>query len=66
MSVVSEKQIIEAVNEAVSALYFDDGSDFKPALWDILKILNRDVYDIAVEDLGKAYDILNPEEEELI
>jgi len=42
---LNNKEKLKAINEkANNALYFDDSSDYKTALWEILEIINPEIF----------------------
>jgi hypothetical protein len=44
---LDESHVLEAVNQAALALYFDDNSDYGSALWEVLKNLAPEIYNNA-------------------
>jgi hypothetical protein len=52
----TEEQIKNAISAAVSALYFDDSSDFLSALWTIVGELGgQEAVDLLEKDEQSAY-----------
>jgi len=54
----AKKELWElALAEAVSALYFDDSSDYEYALWKVVQYLGgQDSVDMLEKDSQKAYE----------
>jgi len=59
---VLSPQTREAVDAAVATLYFTDSSDYKPALWSVIRILlDLDFDEVNSFDLDHWAHVLNPE-----
>ena len=51
-------KIKKSLEEAVSAIYLADSSDFKPALYSIVRILGgEDAFNLLMESPSEAYQI---------
>lgn len=46
----------KAVHEAVSAIYFDDGSDYLRALWAIVRLLSPETAKLLQQDKREAWN----------
>ena len=54
---VSEVCIRSALSAAIAAIYFDDSSEFRSALWDVVRELGgAQVARLLEEDASGAYD----------
>ena len=51
-----EDKIREVLATAVAALYFDDNSDFRGALWHIVQTLDEDLADLLESNPQEAYN----------
>lgn len=45
----------KAAHEAVSAIYFDDGADYLPALWSVVRLLAPDLAELLDKDTRLAW-----------
>lgn len=46
---------VQALQKAVAALYFADSSDYKTALWDVVRALSPDMAKLLEQDEAKAF-----------
>ena len=49
------QKIAAATHSAVAAIYFADNSDYLPALWNIIRSLSPELYDLLQNDEAKAF-----------
>lgn len=54
---VPEASIAEAVKASVAAIYFADSSDYRSALWTVVRVLSPDLYDTLGKDEQSAYEL---------
>lgn len=52
--------VAEALHAAVAAIYFDDSSDFRGALWNVVRALDPKIADLLENDESAAYDATLP------
>jgi len=52
---VDAPAIAEALKSAVSAIYFDDSSDYRSSLWDVVRSLNPAIAELLEENPSAAY-----------
>lgn len=50
-----QNAVNKAVHEAVSAIYFDDSSDYLPALWSVVRLLAPDLARLLETDERTAW-----------
>lgn len=63
--VVSERAVSQAVHAAVSALYFDDSSDFKSSLWAVVQALSPELCVMLDREPSTAWSIAHGMNERL-
>jgi hypothetical protein len=51
----------KALAAAVGAIYFNDGADYLTALWQVVKALSPEIYELLQTDEGEAYKRTHPE-----
>lgn len=60
MNQPNPEQVQDALKAAVAAIYFDDSSDFKKALFEVIKNLGgQELADLAFDDSAQAYAKVN-------
>lgn len=53
----------KALAAAVGAIYFNDSADYQTALWQVVKALDPEIYELLQSDEGEAYRRTHPESE---
>jgi hypothetical protein len=59
--VASDEGVKAALASAVSAIYFTDSSDYLRALWEVVKQLDPEIYELLRRDPGEAWKRTHPD-----